>query len=792
MDLPLFFGDLAMRSSLLLGVAWAGARLMGRASAAERHLAWVLALTVLLFLPAEILFGPKIAWPVPIPRSLERPHMAEIPAVVPTVEASSADDVISVANAEPVSTFTLSLLTLSNGLAAIWGGGALLQVAILAAATRTWRDARRSGSPAGLPTEVLDRARAFACDRALPPILLSDAIDVPVLVGWMRPVILLPQAALTAPTDRLVMMICHELAHLRRADARLLSLLALVRVVYWWQPLAWVALARLRREREAACDDLVLGGPFRASDYAELIVDAARKLQATRPLPVGAFAMAMNSPVHERLGAILDSSLRRRPPSRGMLFLSIFVAAFAGFALAGTEIEASSADTAAPSKPVPGQPPRQILIEFKLMSVDEKVYQANKARIDDLTQGDDAVSLASLIQFANGTPGIELLSAPTVTTLDGQKAEVDIVREFPYPAAGFKDEEQTTAFTPQMPGKLPIPPEFKEEDIGLKVEATPHLTADQRAVDLGLDCKIVTFEGWNRSQPGIRQPIFVYNNIKTNWLLGSNNSYGHVFSELARGDLSPNVDAAGVPNPPAPDAPLKRSILIAIARILPPERTVSIPGNVLIRTALRFFQISEKTYATQPEAIDAAMQSGKIGFLERLPDYKLLETRDIYTSPDQVGILEESRVIEMPNTFTKDAAGQYVPLSGSIRRLVGFRVPVKAQITTSNDIDVSLFPEITQFSGLVPVDDRIKPVFNVGRFNLKVLLVPGNPAGFWMRTEGPSEENILFRDQPNGRVDWKKAVASASDKGPLVRVGFFVDASLWAADGAKIGKWIAP
>ena len=69
-----FLGDLALRSSLLLGAAFAVMQVMRRASAAERHLVLVLAMAVLLVFPAALLFGPRIAWHIPFPQSLRGAH----------------------------------------------------------------------------------------------------------------------------------------------------------------------------------------------------------------------------------------------------------------------------------------------------------------------------------------------------------------------------------------------------------------------------------------------------------------------------------------------------------------------------------------------------------------------------------------------------------------------------------------------------------------------------------------------------------------------------------------------
>ena len=80
------------------------------------------------------------------------------------------------------------------------------------------------------------------------------------LVTWgaFFPVILLPAGAGAWHGDRIRIVLAHELAHLARRDWLIQLLAETGRAVNWFNPLYWVACARLRRESEYACDDIVL------------------------------------------------------------------------------------------------------------------------------------------------------------------------------------------------------------------------------------------------------------------------------------------------------------------------------------------------------------------------------------------------------------------------------------------------------------------------------------------------------------------------------------------------------
>jgi len=330
-------------------------------------------------------------------------------------------------------------------------------------------------------------------------------------------------------------------------------------------------------------------------------------------------------------------------------------------ALATTQPEANVNEPPVAAKP-PGtdEPKRQIQLEFKVMAVQETLYQAHKAEIDDMAQRGDVVSLVNL---ANKTSGIDLLSAPSVTTQDGLKANVDIVREFPYPIDGFKDgQPPPRTVAPLLGNTPPTPPGFKTADLGISIEATPHLI-DRLLVDLPIKCDILTLEGWSHPQPGIKQPIFNRNSVQTRWTMQNSHSVICVFGEPARGDIAPGVDAAGGVKVPPAEAPPRRQILIATARVLPvlaaePRTLVTYHGkDVLIRTSLRIFQISEKTYASQADLIESALRAGDVHLLEQLPGYAMLSGPVIFMKPGEQGTMEASRAVQFPENITRDAGG---------------------------------------------------------------------------------------------------------------------------------------
>ena len=100
--------------------------------------------------------------------------------------------------------------------------------------------------------------------------------------GWRRPTVMLPASATEWSAERMRVVLLHELAHARRGDWLLQIVAEATRCVWWFNPLAWMVRARLRRESELAADDLVLARDVPATTCAAQLVELARELRKHR------------------------------------------------------------------------------------------------------------------------------------------------------------------------------------------------------------------------------------------------------------------------------------------------------------------------------------------------------------------------------------------------------------------------------------------------------------------------------------------------------------------------------
>ena len=106
---------------------------------------------------------------------------------------------------------------------------------------------------------VMQRVSARLGLRHTVRVLQSTLAQVPVVVGYLRPVILLPVSLLTTiPAAQLEAILAHELAHVRRHDFVVNLLQTLIETLFFYHPAVWWLSRQIRIEREHCCDDLVV------------------------------------------------------------------------------------------------------------------------------------------------------------------------------------------------------------------------------------------------------------------------------------------------------------------------------------------------------------------------------------------------------------------------------------------------------------------------------------------------------------------------------------------------------
>ena len=199
----------------------------------------------------------------------------------------------------------------------VWALGAALALARLAGGS--WyvrRLARHSRGTAGDTwARVLDEVRAgYGIGRAVRLAVTRE--HVLATFGVVAPTVLVPRSAIGWGEDRVRVVLLHELAHVKRGDWLVQVFAESARALFWFNPLFWIACARLRRESECACDDEVLASGMRPHRYAEHLVEIARGSRRARMPWAAVVPMARQSTLEGRVTAMLNPVLDRRTPSR--------------------------------------------------------------------------------------------------------------------------------------------------------------------------------------------------------------------------------------------------------------------------------------------------------------------------------------------------------------------------------------------------------------------------------------------------------------------------------------------
>jgi len=337
--------EISWKSAAILAVACAVSLLLRRAPAALRHAVWVLALGSLLLLPALLVLLP--AWrPAALPGVLSgaRAGVSTTQGVASQRYTGLQSTLRSTLPSTPPSP-RQSTQPWRIAAFALWMAGAGVCLLRWRNGTRQVARLRKSAVPPQQAVAVLARESATELRLRRPVmVLIGDDAIVPMVTGVLRSAVLLPGEAALWSQERLHIVLLHEMAHIRRRDCVTQALAELVGSLYWFNPLVWLAIRRLRVERERACDDLVLSVGNKASDYAAHLLALARPLE-TGELATAAVTMASSSHLEMRLRSILNPQLDRRALTRVAGVTALVIAACLVLPLAAMRPLASDART---------------------------------------------------------------------------------------------------------------------------------------------------------------------------------------------------------------------------------------------------------------------------------------------------------------------------------------------------------------------------------------------------------------------------------------------------------------
>jgi beta-lactamase regulating signal transducer with metallopeptidase domain/predicted transcriptional regulator len=345
--------DTLAKATLLLTFTWCATLALRKRSAASRHMVHVFSLAALLLLPVFVLVTPE--WRVTgVPSFAAKPELAEpTPAVQGPVSAKVAVPQTQATQQQSPQVKTRRHTTVATNrthipqpehqpvtgiheehaaaapaqtrfaersvwrsyipgaLAVLWILGSLLVL------LRWRRNASRVAAlvrratvltHSGWNAEIRALARDMGLEREV-VLMASRELEIPITTGSVIPRIILPLEHPEWSATRRSAILKHELAHIKRLDTLTHAVAQLAAAMYWFHPLVWLTVRSIRAERERACDDQVLAGGMKASDYAHELLDIVSGLR--EPELAAALAMARRSQLEGRVLAVLNPALPR-------------------------------------------------------------------------------------------------------------------------------------------------------------------------------------------------------------------------------------------------------------------------------------------------------------------------------------------------------------------------------------------------------------------------------------------------------------------------------------------------
>ena len=267
--------EITLSVSVLIVLLMALTPLLRRQYVARwRYWAW-LAVAVRLLIPLNFSL-PQAPLQLQIPEqtvlSLPAQQQAAQTVIVENLGQQAAANPAPEAAATPITLFEIACWIWLAGLAAflLWHLGSYWYYA---------RQIRRWSRPASNPAVLECAAEVMAQTglKKLLPVLICPKVAGPMVMGLLRPRLLLPQE--TYAGQSLWFILKHEMVHVKRHDIWYKLLLLLANAVHWFNPLVWWMSYQAGQDIEIACDDEVVRGldAEGRSFYGSTILDVVRK-----------------------------------------------------------------------------------------------------------------------------------------------------------------------------------------------------------------------------------------------------------------------------------------------------------------------------------------------------------------------------------------------------------------------------------------------------------------------------------------------------------------------------------
>lgn len=197
------------------------------------------------------------------------------------------------------------------GLLVAWFVGAIFFVVRLNFGLMVARRLKHMGTQAP-PPELQhlfdDLKRRMEVVRAV-RLLHSVRVQVPTVIGWLRPVVLIPASCLTGlSTLQIEAIFCHEIAHVRRHDYLVSVFQSVAEALLFYHPAVWWVSKQVRRERECCCDEIAVAMGGNVLAYAKALSYLEERRAAFPEFMLGANGGVLKMRINRLLGCREDAA----------------------------------------------------------------------------------------------------------------------------------------------------------------------------------------------------------------------------------------------------------------------------------------------------------------------------------------------------------------------------------------------------------------------------------------------------------------------------------------------------
>jgi beta-lactamase regulating signal transducer with metallopeptidase domain len=219
------------------------------------------------------------------------------------------------------------------------------------------------------------------------PLLVSGLVQVPAVVGLLRPVVLVPLGALAGlPAEQMEALLLHELAHIRRYDYLVNALQSMVEALLFCHPAVWWVSGHMRSERELCCDDAAVAVTGDAQNYARALAQVGAAGHAHYQAAVAATGGSLAARVARLLGEPRPASRTHSPAAVGAAAALVAITAMAALGQAvRPQFEVASIKLAGSQRPaqmrdLPGRLTGRFTMNATLRMLMETAYHGSLSR----------------------------------------------------------------------------------------------------------------------------------------------------------------------------------------------------------------------------------------------------------------------------------------------------------------------------------------------------------------------------------------------------------------------------